>query len=458
MVRHLIYICMLCAWATMTQAQVRRMHPENLSNIPEYQGKQHKIGSRASAPLPCEGSPKIPVVLVQFSDLKFTVEPTEAEVQKNYEQFFNGKNYGLWGSVYDYFAEQSDGAFQPEFEVIGPVTLSQGYAYYGRNSGASKDVNFNQFCNEACALAVQKGGVKWTDFDNDGDGMIDFVFFIYAGYGENDSSHDDPNTIWPKEGGARLYVQIGNEELVFGASGATCELFDGQQDGIGLCVHELSHGLGLPDLYDTNYIAFGMDYWDVMDSGNYQMDGKQPCGYSAYERDFMGWRKLEVVPMNETVSLTLYPIEKGGKGYIVMNDGQPNGNEYFILENRQNIGFDTYLGCPTEAIYRLYGTARGLLVTHVDYLASAWSMNSVNTNRTHQRFTIVPADGTLTLPSASNYISSFRGDTYPQDGVEELSDYQVFTGVFTQRITNIQQHEDGTITLDINGLQIASTF
>ncbi len=446
-----------------------------IENVTDYSqpviSRHHRIGTRATAPLPCTGSPKVPVILVQFNDLTFTTAgDTDAAIRENYQKFCNGTGIpgqpyrpsgGSYGSVSDYFIAQSDSLFQPEFAVIGPVTLPESYAFYGKDEynsqGVSirKDVNISKMYSDACKLAVNNFQVNWSDFDNNNDGKVDFVFFIYAGIGQNDMQNDDDNTIWPKELTSTLTVQGDNGNIVFGACGCACEAYNGAQDGIGTMCHELSHGLGLPDLYDTQGDGYGMDYWDVMDSGCYQLAGMQPCEYSAYERDFMGWRPLQKVTKDEAVTLKLEPIEQGGYGYVVTNDGQPSGNEYFILENRQNYGFDLALGCRSVNIYKVFHASHGLLITHVDYLQSDWTSNTINVSHTHPRFTIVPADGTL-LSSYNGinqeYMESFQGDIYPgTQNVTEISSYEVYKGTFTQKINNINETVGGVVSVDING-------
>jgi immune inhibitor A len=446
-------------------AQRQRGRIENVTNydsIPHGRPSMRKIGSVSSAPLPNMGSPKVPVILVQFSDLKFSVAETDTAVNHLYNDFFNAgegihpgaANATSYSSVKEYFRVQSEGQFTPEFSVIGPVTLSNGYAYYGKDNekGSAKDLNINKFYSEACKLAVAQSGIDWSIFDNKGTGRVGFVFFIYAGEGQNGS--DDSNTIWPKESVSSMRVSYDDTSVTFGAYGCTNELFDGEQDGIGTIVHEMGHGLGLPDFYDTNYIAFGMDFWDIMDSGCYQIIGHQPCSMSAYELDFIGWRQLVTLNPDSAYSLTINPIETGGKGYKVVN--KANQNEYFILENRQNIDYDSYFGWPTSTYQTKYGSNHGLMITHVDYNSSSWSANSVNTNASHQRMTIVPADGKL-VPSIDGYnaewANSIHGDLYPGDaGVTEMTSYAVFTGgTLGQTIDNIRESSDGIITLDING-------
>jgi len=454
----LLIFMMLCA--AMGHAQDTRIYmPENLSDYTLHtNSKAHRVGSRATAPLPCMGSPVIPVVLVQFADTKFSVASTPEDIHSLYSDLCNKPNYkvagGSWGSIYDYFNEQSDGQFTPQFKVIGPVTLSEGFAYYGKDSSTgSHDVNIGAFFSESCKLTIAEPDVKWSDFDNNNDGKVDFVFFIFAGSAQN-VKDADPNLIWPKESATPYTVAYENQSVTFGGYGCCSELLKKYLDGIGTMCHELSHALGLPDTYDYGYTYFGMDYHDIMDSGSYQMQGKQPCCYTAYERDFMGWRPIKEVAKDASITLVLDPMEANGYAYKILNDGQPSGNEYFILENRQNIGFDTYYGCPTSSMYKEYGTSHGLLITHVDYSSSAWSTNRLNSS-IHQRMTPVPADGELNIygtVSTEQYCKSLHDDLYPGSlNKTEMSSYSVYAGTFTQTITDIVENEDKTIYVKING-------
>lgn len=431
----------------------------------------HRIGSQATAPLPAHGSPKVPVVLVNFADSVFTVAPTDEEVRAYYDLYCNGtrdgnhyQGHSSYGSIRDYFSDQSEGVFTPEFVVIGPVTVSQKESYYGENiSARSKDRRYNEFTKEAISKATAIYDGDWNDFDNRGKGQVDMVFFIFAGCGEN-SSHVSTN-IWPKEvrnstvinditfatsaccSEKSASVKLNEDETAFIVTGSKI-------DGIGVMCHELSHALGLPDFYNTDYKAFGMDLWSLMDYGCYAGNGTRPCGYTAYEREFMGWRQMET--LTDAGWVTIQPLEAGGKGMKVVNDENPN--EYYVLENRQAVGWDGSLA----------RMGHGLQVTHVDFLQSAWNSNDVNSDVNHQRMTIIAANnryiGTyLDDATNSDLILTWKGNLYPytstaEDGTVTVNDSltaystpaaTVYTasGFMNKDIHAIRENDDLSVSL-----------
>ena len=128
-------------------------------------------------------------------------------------------------------------------------------------------------------------------------------------------------------------------------------------------------------------MSFGMSYWDVMDQGSYNDDSRTPAGYTSYERWFSGW--LTPTEIKETKRVTdMKPIATNKEAYVLYND--KNKDEYYLLENRQPVGFDAKL------------PGHGLLILHVDYNGDAWRDNTVNADANHQRVTIIPADNELT--------------------------------------------------------------
>ena len=332
------------------------------------------------------------VILVDFPDLAMVTDNSHDEFNRQFNQIGYNSNYHV-GSVHDYFFDQSYGMFDLSFDIVGPVTVSRHYSYYGANSSwnTRTDIHVGQMIAEACRLADKE--VNYSDYDWDGDGEVDQVYIIYAGYGE--ASGAPANTIWPHEFSLTGCAYNGDGEgsltldgVVIDTYACSSELAGNSgkiMDGIGTACHEFSHCLGFPDFYDVKSNGgFGMSSWDIMDSGSYngpRRYGEVPCGYTAYERWLAGW--LDFIEIDDMERIKEMPnLGDSPVAYIIYNDN--NHDEYFILENRQSSKWFQYVNTSVNC--------HGLMITHVDYSARAWLTNSVNTNSEHQRMSIVPAD------------------------------------------------------------------
>ena len=431
---------------------------EYFATLPQMPRKaRNRVGSVASALIQPYGTKKIPVILAAFSDKTFSVGLNDTKVVNFYEKIFNGTDIyastGNWGSVRQYFLDQSQEQFQPEFTIIGPVKLDSVYSYYGKDSGSARDLKYYDFYRETFAKAEALTD-DWTPFDNNGDGKVDMCVIIYAGLGQNyTNSFNDKNTLWPQE----MPGTFTAGDITFSGCATSCELRPAeasggvitstQADGVGVIIHELSHAIGLPDLYDTRGVAFGLDFWSIMDYGMYTRSSRVPIGYSAYEREFMGWQQTEVI--NGPCTLHLSCFAQGGKGYKLKNDANPD--EYYILDNKQAVGWDWGV-CSNRG--------HGMLVFHVDYNSSAWMSNTVNSVSNHQRLTIIPANGTLIGSNNSKnkdeWQTSLQGNPYP--GItenHELTDDSypaslVFTGTYMSKpLVDIEETEDGIVTVKV---------
>ncbi|MBQ0048653.1 MAG: M6 family metalloprotease domain-containing protein [Bacteroidales bacterium] len=338
------------------------------------------------------------VILAQFSNQKFSMNAPSAYFKK----FFNLEGYnenGMSGSVHDYFKAQSYGQFNLEFDVVGPVTLNHPYGYYGAAQGDNHDSNVKEFVVDAVNAAADM--VDFSRYDWDGDGEVDQIFIIYAGYGEAQGGESD--CIWPHEWSISEFNVVKNGVRI-GTYGCASELKGGSGttvDGIGTACHEFSHCLGLADHYDTANSNYGMGNWDIMCSGNYNNGSCTPAAYTSYERWVSGW--LTPIEIDQATFIEgMKPLTDAPEAYILYND--VTDNEFYLLENRQQKGFDAALG------------GHGLLVLHVDYDPTSWHYNQVNTDANHQRMTIIPADNLLSRDSES-------GDPFPGTSRKsELSD------------------------------------
>lgn len=344
------------------------------------------------------------VVLVDFKNKKFA----DGHDLEYYKNVINGKDFsdeeeGYVGSVRDYFLAQSNGQFELDFDVVGPVTMSKNYGYYGNDGAYQKDEKVYEMIKEACDGIQDQVNLK--DYDWDGDGEADQVFFLYAGLGQ--ASGGSAGTIWPHESELRywpcgvLSYPTGKINTYACANELQPETQGSSRyisAGIGTICHEFSHCLGFADMYDTTGGGgYGMSVFDVMDQGSYNGNGFVPCNYTAFERIYAGW--VEAIELIDPATVKdMKSVSDYGRPFIMYN--YKNTNEYFLLENRQNTGWDK----------GLYGS-NGLLIVHVNYVPSRWANNSVNSSAEKiQCCTVVNADG-----SRDNTQYSLQGDLYPYE-------------------------------------------
>ena len=379
------------------------------------------------------GSKKGIIILVNFADKTFNSANNQALFNNiaNTEGFNQG-NFN--GSMHDYFTSQSNGQFDLTFDVVGPVTLSQNYAYYGQNNSAGDDMRPEQMVVEACNLVEDM--VDFNDYDWDGDGEVDQVYIVYAGKGEADGGAKD--TIWPHEWElSETYSDFDIDGVHINTYACGPELNGSSQiNGLGTMCHEFTHCLGLPDFYDTrtNGTNFGMDSWSLMDYGCYNNNGYTPCNYTGYERMFCGW--VEPIELTEDMQVTgMKSLEDYGDVYIMYNPG--HHDEYYILQNVQKKGWD------------LYAESKGLMIMHVDYDKDIWQQDVVNNTTSRQRCTIFPADNSLSsystygdlFPYNSN--NSFGNNTSPAAKLYNANTDG--TKLMNIEITGITQKSNGTI-------------
>ncbi|MDE5850933.1 MAG: M6 family metalloprotease domain-containing protein [Muribaculaceae bacterium] len=358
---------------------------------------------RCESTFPVLGEQKGLVILVEYDDISFQYGNHDYFYRMLNEEGFSDN--GSLGSARDWFIENSGGRFVPEFDVCGPVKLPQPRSYYGGNDSYGNDMRAHEMAIDACRLLDDE--IDFSQYDRDGDGIIDNVFIFYAGKGEHDSGIK--NAVWPHSWD--VAVGIPDEKFIFDGVqlnhyACTCEWPSGYKraDGFGTFVHEFSHVLGLPDLYVTsNSAGFTPGAWSVMDQGPYNNDRLTPPNYSSYEKAALGW--LEFQPFTEG-RMELPDLSSTNVAYALPTEKE---NEFFFFENRQQIGNDKYI------------PGHGMLVWHIDYRESFWTMNTVNNISNHQYVDIVEADNVKSESSragdafpGTKGVTSFTYDTKPQ--------------------------------------------
>lgn len=401
------------------------------------------IGSTTPPYFPHMGSPKVLAILVEFSDSTFSL----TNPKRSFDDYLNYEGHPLpnydaneqrnYGSVRQYFKDMSNGLFTPQFDVVGPVKLGKTLSYYGADSGGSKDVNSRELIIDACKAV--DGEVNFKDYDGNGDGIADLVYIIYAGYAQSVGGNQTTD-LWPKS--SYFYDGVSFDGVKIGRYGISNELnynrtrkFDTPPakriNGIGLFCHEFSHTMGLPDFYPVLPDGFAnnqtMEFWDIMDSGTYTDNGYMPTPYTPWEKEVMGWIKVDTLAA-DSVKVEL-PV---GASYKILTD---NEKEYLIIHNVQREGWNAkQLG-------------HGMLIYRVNYEKQAVNMTDrVNDVAGSPGMTIVPADGliinstTKDADEKANYIKSHAGDPFPgSENVDSLITAKLNYGDFTKPFYAIKE-------------------
>ncbi len=332
------------------------------------------------------------IILVEFNDCQFVYDDMadimEGMVNQENYRGTSRTNSSSWGtrctgSVRDFYRDNSDGVFQPVFDIVGPVKVNRSMYY------ANKTENAPVLIYDV--LKAVDDQVDFSRYDTDDDGVVDMIYFLFAGPGSNNAGNDQ-RLIWPHA--SQIYNPYGSwwdytlkmDGVSFGRYACGVELLGEASynllDGIGTICHEFSHVLGLPDFYDADYGESGGESihpgsWSVMSGGNYNNYSRTPAGYSLYERTFLGFTEPEVI--NAEGTYTLEALNTSHKGYRI---NSPVTNEYFLFENRQNTKWDASL------------PGHGMLVFRVDRTNQyIWNSNAVNNNPSHLYYELLFADG-----------------------------------------------------------------
>ena len=336
------------------------------------------------------------VLLVDFSDKPASVAAS------SFDSLLFQDTIGP-ASVRGYYNEVSAGGvdLQPVSadlpSAIGWLRMPHTYSYYvGNAQGTGSYPGNSQGLLEDAAAAAYAKGVDFSQYDNDGDGVVDGIILVHAGTGAEftNSKKDIWSHEWYAHSPAPTYdgVQLGpySTEPEYWVSPGDMT--------VGVYCHEIGHIFGLPDLYDTTNNSEGLGSWSLMAAGSWNGPGGMggsPARFDAWSLEKLGFDTLSpvtaisssepIVAASSTAEGTILRVEKGGA---------TAGAEYYLVENRRKAGTDAYL------------PGAGLLIYHVDETQTS------NDDASHYMVGIEEAHGgTQDLQTGAN--RGDAGDPFP---------------------------------------------
>ncbi|MFM9700064.1 M6 family metalloprotease domain-containing protein [Streptomyces europaeiscabiei] len=328
---------------------------------------------------PLQGDVRVIVILLDFPDKAMTA------TTQHFEDLFFSKNTLPYGSVREYYEEVTNGKVTLTGDVVGPLRMPRTLAWYANNNHG-----IGQPSGEPRAFIMAKDAavkadplVDFAPFDNDGNGYVDAFVLVHAGKGgEVTGNRGDlwshKWNLWPTEysaDGTRIFTYLTIPE----------------DAKIGVSAHELGHLLfGLPDLYDDDYTSEGVGNWCLMGGGSWGGGGDIPTHPSAWCKAQQKWVTTKNVTAAGTLSLP--DVKSSFEVHRVWKDGL-GGKEYFLLENRQQTGYDKSM------------PAAGLCLWHVD------ESQADNKDEHHYMVGLMQADGNRDLEQGAN--RGDKGDPYP---------------------------------------------
>lgn len=396
------------------------------------------------------------IILVNYTDKKFSMSNPNSFYDdmvntKDFAGYYlNGRYVRMTGSVRDYFYDNSNQIFDPNFDVVGPVDVNFSCTY--PNGTDDADAVFY------AALDAADPYVDFADYDSDGDGYVDMVFFLVAGFSANYSGNNQ-SYLWPHM--FYLYYAPPHDGKFFDLYACSTEIagwenYYSDVNGIGTFCHEFGHVLGLPDLYDTDYAGTGGESrdpgeWSVMAGGSGNNFGRNPVGYSLYERYALGFTQPSLI--NSTGSYTLQAIDESNSGLRL---NTPNKDEFFLLENRQPGKWDRNL------------PGSGMLVARVDSSnVRAWVYNDVNVNPNHMYYELLranyvgedseydPFPGFSNVTKLTNYTSPNLLTWDKQFNEYSITDIALNNGVISFTVN--EDHSMQSVLEDFEQMPVATT-
>ncbi len=320
--------------------------PGTLGGVPGVQSgpplRNRPLGTRAA------GTDPVIVLPIEFTDITHSASHNAA-------YFDSMMNAASGQSVNAFYEENSYGNFGMQSTIGSWVRSARTMASYGQDGSGVDDANGPIYRLVTEAVQLADPSINFAQFDRDNNSVVDHIVVVHAGGAQESSSNT--NLIWSH----RWAVIDANPSLpgdqALRADGVQIYgyVMISEDSPIGVVAHEFGHDLGLPDLYDTDSSSLGVGEWDIMGSGSWNGNprGTSPSHFGAWSKAKLGW----LTPIDVTAPLlsqSIPQVENTSRAYRLTVKTSSAGDEYFLVENRQQIGFDAAL------------PGAGLLTWHID--------------------------------------------------------------------------------------------
>ncbi len=336
--------------------------------------------------MPTSGTVRVLALLISFNDYPGVTTPAYFASRL----FGDGAGSPPYDSLRNFYRRSS----YDQLEIVGDV-LGWYQAPYARSTVTESGTGRMNLIKEALNY-YEAQGHDFSQYDNDGDGTIDYFCVFWTG------PHGEWASFWwgyytwfsdstYRLDGKRLTNYSWQWELYNYPSGTF---------GPSTIIHETGHALGVPDYYDYDDAVGprgGVGNLDIMDS-----TGDHNC----FSKFMLDWIAPTVVSGGaRTVTLRasgLYP-----DALLFMPGAVPGQifNEFFMVQNRLRSGNDT----------NLFTGSDGLLVWHVDARLDTWGYDFLydNSYTEHKLLRLMEADG---LEEIETFNASADADDYYRAG------------------------------------------
>lgn len=340
----------------------------------------------------------------------------------------NNRTFSLepgFRSMNNYFNEVSRGRLNLTGDVGPWVQSAYNMSEYGDDGPGTypDDANGPVWRLVVEAIQLVDPFVDFSEYDTDLDGQVDHLIVVHAGQGQEALGGSETD-IWSHHWAVGELV-MADGVRVFGYSMVS------EHSPVGTWAHEFGHELGLPDLYDIDGSSWGIGKWGLMGAGSWNGGGNYPAHLCAWSKVTLGWvDPIDI--LSPMANMTVRQVETGGNIYRLWVGDPDLSTEYFLLENRQKVGFDKKL--PGE----------GLLIWHVD------EGQTSNTDDHHRLVDLEEADeensGDLPIHSGDPWADNKLG--FNQFSIPSSNGYNGMSSGWSVKDIGPSE-ENMTITIDI---------